>query len=158
LHFGILLGLAAGDEVVLQATVEVAHANDAIGNGEDEEENRDDGEGCESLSNGNVVLTVSGLINSNQLEDEICETAKVEDKDYSHAGFVLLLGKVGSCKQNANRDGNRGNRQSKLGVGSLGDNDDELNNESEEKEKIKLEQGNVDLRDDSLVSYLLASA
>lgn len=130
---------------MLQATVEVAHANDAIDNGEDDEQNRDDREGSEGLSNSNVVLSVPRLINSNQLEDEVCEAAKIEDKDYCHAGLVFLLCEVGSCKQNANRDGYRGNRQCKLGVGGLGDNDNELNDEPEEKEKVKLEQCDVDL-------------
>lgn len=153
---GVVLGPAAGDEVVLQAAIEVAHANNAVDNGEDDEQNGDDGKGGERLSHGNVELAVSWLVDAHQLEDEVGETAEVEDEDNGHARLVLLLGEVGGCEQDTDGDGDRGNREGEFGVRGFGNNDDKLNDESEEEEKVEFEERNVNLLDSRLAEGSVA--
>ena len=88
---------------------------------------------------------MTGLIDAHELENEVAETAKVEDDDDNHAGLVLAAGEERGCKENEDGDGDGGDGQRKLGVVSFGDNDNELDDEAEEEEEIELEECNVDL-------------
>lgn len=128
-----------------EAGAEVVHADDGVDDGHDDEQNGDDGEGGERLSNGEVRRSAAGLVDTEELEDEVGETAKVEDNNADHARLVLPLGEESSSNQNGNRDRNGGNRKSEFGIGLDSDDDDKLNDETQEEEEIELEQGNVNL-------------
>lgn len=130
-----------------QTSAKVAHADDGVNDGEEDKENGDDGKGGQGLADSFVRFFETRLVDSHKLEDEVAESAKVENNDNNHSGDVLPAGEEGSGNKNYNGDGNRNDGQGKLGVALLGNDDDELNNETEEEEEIELQQGNVNLGD-----------
>lgn len=142
---GLLLELTWRQKVGLESGAEVAHADDGIGDGENDEQNGDDGKRGEGLSNGKVILLVSGLVDSDELENEVGQAAEVENDDDDLADLVLPTSEVGSGEQNGDGDWDGSNGQCEFGVVLLSNDDDELNDETEEEEEIELEQRNVDL-------------
>lgn len=145
---GLLLNLALsrqGLEVWLEALSKVAHAYNGVGDGEQDKKNSDDGKSGKRSADSIVSFLVTGLVDSDQLEEEITETAKIENDDTHHARLVLPAGEIGGGEQNGDGDGNGDNCQSKFRVVLLCDNDDKLNDETEEEEEIELEQSNVNL-------------
>jgi hypothetical protein len=143
---GLLVDLSRrGEEVVLEAVAKVLQADDGVDNGEDDEKNGDDSKGSQRFLDGLVVFPVARLVDSDKLEDEVAETAKVEDDDGNHAGLVLPAGKECGAEEDDDGDGNGGNCQGKLGIVGRSDNDHKLDDEAEEEEEIELEKGDVNL-------------
>lgn len=129
----------------LESGAEVAHADDGIGDSEDDKKDGNDGKGCERLSHGSVRILMSGLVDSDKLEDEVAQAAEIENDDDDLAGLVFSASEVGGSEQDGNGDRDSGDGQGELGIRLLGDDNDELNDEPEEKEEIELEQCDVDL-------------
>lgn len=143
---GLLVDLSwRGLQMWLKTRAEVAHADDGVDDGKEDEEDGDDGKGGQRLPHGFVRLLEARLVDSHKLEDEVGESAEVENDDADHSWHVLPAGEEGGGNKNYNGYGNRNDGQGKLGVALLSDDDDELNNETEEEEEIELEQGNVNL-------------
>lgn len=134
----------------LEALAEVGHADDCVGDGQDDEQDGDDGKGREGLANSHVVLLVAGLVNADELEEEVAKAAEVEDDGNDHAGLVLAAGEESGGEEDQDRDGNGGDGEGELGVTCLRDNNNELDDEAEEEEEIELEEGDVDLGNISL--------
>jgi hypothetical protein len=88
---------------------------------------------------------VSGLVNSNQLEDEVAETSEVKNDDRDHAGLVLAAGEESGGEKNQNGDGNGDDGKGEFRIVLVGDDDNKLNDEAEEEEEIELEQSDVNL-------------
>jgi hypothetical protein len=143
---GLLLIAALGRlDVVLEAGAKVHHADDSIGNGKDDEQDRDHGEGSQGLADCGVLLLGLGLVDSNELEEEPRQAAEVEDDGADHAGLVLVAGEVGGRQQDDDSDGNSGDCQVELDVGLSGDYDQKLDGKAQEEEEIELQESNVDL-------------
>ena len=78
-HF-LVLGLnLASCNVRSQAFVVVYGAHDAIDDRHEDENDGKDSEGCKFLACCKVILLSLGGVHANELEDEVCEAAKVED-------------------------------------------------------------------------------
>lgn len=129
----------------LETLVKVGQADDAIGDGHNDKKNCDDGEGGERLLYGLVVGKPKGLVNSHQLEDEVCEGTMIQNNDSNHATLNLSAGEICGGDKNANSDRDCGDCKSELDVFSTGDDDEELNDETQEEEEIEFEEGNVNL-------------
>lgn len=127
----------------LESGAKVEHADDGVGNGEDDEKNGDDGEGCKRLPDGLVVVLESP--NTDELEKEVYEATVVKDDDSNHSKLVFDAGEVGGADQDQNRDWDRDNGESKFGIVGLGHNDHKLDNEAEKEEEVELEQCNINL-------------
>lgn len=95
------------------------------------------------------------MVDANQFEDKVRQAAEEENHDNNHARLVFPASKVGCRQENDNGDGNSRNRQSKLGVRLLCDDDDKLNDEAQEEEEIELEEGDVNLQSDCQLIFLL---
>jgi hypothetical protein len=131
--------------VSLETLIKVGQAHDAVSDGHDDEQNSDDGEGSERLLDSLVILAPFRLVDAHQLEDEVGEGTMIEDNDGDHACLDFATRKPCGSNENTNRDGDRGDGESKLWVIGIGDDDDQLNDEPQEEEEIELEQGDVDL-------------
>ena len=70
--------------------------------------------------------------------------------DYNHARPTFPPSENTTQYQNDDCDWNSGDRQVKLNTSMLSNNDDELDGESNKKEEVELQQGDVDL---TFVSY-----
>jgi hypothetical protein len=146
IEVGLLIDLSRrGEEMVLEAVAKVTQADDGVDNGENDEKNGDDSKGRQRLLDGFIVLLVTGLVDSDKLEDEVAETAEVEDDDGNHARLVLPAGEECGAEEDDDGDWNGGNRQSELGIVGRSDNDDKLDDEAQEEEEIELEKGDVNL-------------
>lgn len=66
-------------------------------------------------------------------------------EDGGHADFALLSGKVSGHEENNDGHWNGSDGQAELDVGFFHHDDDELNGEAEEEEKVKFEQRDVNL-------------
>lgn len=131
--------------MVLETFTKIVHADNGVENGEQNQKNRNDSKGCERFANGLVGFLVAWLVDTDKLEKEIAETAKEEDDDSNHSWLVFAASEKCSGKKNDNGNWDGSDGQSEFDVGGVGDNDDELYDESKEEEEIELEQSNVDL-------------
>jgi hypothetical protein len=131
--------------VSLEARAKVAHADDGVDNGEENEEDGDDGKGGQRSANGEVSVLISRLVYSANLEDEVRKSSEIEDDDANHAGLVLPPGEVCGGQQDGNGDRNGGASQGELRIVLPSDNDDKLHNVAKEEEEVKLKQRNVNL-------------
>lgn len=114
----------------LESLVEVAHANDGVYQGKDDQQDGNDGEGCEGLADGLIRVFVVGLVDANQFEDKIGQAAQEKKHDTNCASLVLSAGEVGCGKENYNRNRDGCDGESKLGVRLLRDDDDKLDDET----------------------------
>lgn len=80
--------------MLLESRVEVSHADDAIRNSQNDEQNSNDSKCRESFSDGLVRVAVIGLVDTDKLEDEVAQSTQVEEDNNNHAGFLLLASKV----------------------------------------------------------------
>lgn len=134
----VLFGFASRMQVTLETASEVDHADDGIDNRENNEQDGNDGKSSQRLLHGFVVLSVVGLIDANELEDEVGEAAKVKNNDNDHPGLVLFASEESRSQKNENRDRDSGNGEGEFRIVRFSDNDDKLNDETQEEEKIKL--------------------
>ena len=85
------------------------------------------------------------VINSGELEDEVRKTTEVQQHDGHHTGLNLVPGEVGGEEEDSERDGDRGGRECYFDVALAGDNDEELDGETDEEEEIELQEGDIHL-------------
>ena len=129
----------------LESVVEVAHAKERIGDGDDNQNNGHDGERGKGALNSQVILATSLRVDADKLEQEIGKTTEEEQDDPAHANAVFALGEIGRAKQNDNGNGNRGSGKAEFDVCLAGYNNQELNREAQEEEEIKFQQCNKNL-------------
>ena len=86
------------------------------------------------------------LVHSGKFEYEIGQSAEEQEDCYNHPKLVLAACPEGGHEQNEDGDRDGGNRKTKLCVCQPSDNYQELHREAQEKEEIKFQQGDVDLR------------
>lgn len=132
-------------EVVLQAGTKVAHADDAVGDGANNEDNGDDSKGSERFTHRPVLLFRVWLVNPDELVEEVGKAAEVADNDDGHADLILDPGEPGSQKQNGNSNGDGGDGKTEFGVGFERNNNQKLNSEAEEKEEVELQKCDINL-------------
>jgi len=101
-----------------------------------------------------VVLLKVGLVHSEQLEDEIRQSSKENNHHQPHRNLFLPPGAPGSKNQESDGNWQGGDRQVEFVVSACGanpvaggrrDDDDKLDGESNEEEKVKLQKGNENL-------------
>ena len=81
----LLLGTGRLDQVMLESFAEIAHANEGVDDGEDDEDDGQDGKGSQTSLHGSVVIGMRGLVDADQLKEEVGEGAEIEDDDSRHA-------------------------------------------------------------------------
>lgn len=141
-RIGVILS-CLNNKVALKPLSKVPHTDNAVGDCQEDEENGDDGESGERLLDSGVVL--SPRVDSDELEDEVCESTVVEDDDGDHTGLIFLASEEGGTRENEDSDRDGDNCQGEFGVAGIGDDDHELDNETQEEEEIKLQQSDVNL-------------
>lgn len=129
----------------LKTHVEVAQADDAVGDGKEDEKDGNDGEGSEGPADSTVMVPPFGLVNANELKDEVAQGAVIKDEYNDHANLVLFAREPTRGDKNENGDWDSGDSKREFGILLVRDNNDELDDETEEEEKVKLEKGDVDL-------------
>lgn len=132
-------------EVLLQARVEVAHADEGISDCENDEQDSQNSESRQTPPHGQVEITVPRLIDSDELEEKVGKTTEVQDDDAPHARLRLVSGEEGGHQQNGNRDGNGSNGKTEFHVRLAADDNEELDGEADEEEEIELQQCDIDL-------------
>ena len=131
--------------MILESVVEVAHAEERVGDGDDDQNDGHDGERSKGALNGEVTCATSFRVNADKLEQEIGKTTKEEQNDAAHADAVFALREKGRAKQNDNGDGDRGSSKAEFDVCLAGYNNQELDREAQEEEEIKFQQCDKDL-------------
>lgn len=132
-------------DVWFQSLVEVGHAGNSVGDGEEDEDNNDNGEDGQRLSHREILVDVARLVHADDLEDEVCETGVVTYNNQHHSHLVLATSPEGGHHQDENGDGKGSNSKTFLGVWDASDNDQELDCETEEEEEIELEKSDINL-------------
>ncbi len=129
----------------LEPRAKVAHANEGVDDGQNDEQDGQDGKGRQRAPDGFVVLAVVGLVDAHQLEEEVGQAAKVQKDDEADANPVLAAREEGGAEEDGDGDRDGSNVEAQLEVFHAVDDNEELHGEAEEEEKVKLEQGDVDL-------------
>lgn len=132
-------------EVALEASAEVVHADKGVGDGQDDEDDGEDSKGRQRSLNSLVLLPVARLVDAHELEEEVRQAAEVKDHDAAHADLVLATREECGKEQDRDRHGNRQSGQDSLGARRPAHNDEELNREAEEEEKVEFQQCDVNL-------------
>ena len=134
-------------DVWLEALVEVVRAHARDDNGEQQQQDRQNRKHRQRLARGLVLLLAvdAGDVHADELEEEVGEGDEVDDDDDNHAGDRLAADPEGGGEEQQEGDDEGNGRERLLKAGRVLDDDEELDGEGEEEEKVKLEQGNVDL-------------
>lgn len=150
-------------DVLLQAFVEIVHANAGVSDRQNDQEKRDNSEECQRPPGGQVLLVCLRLVHADQLEQEVCHGCKVQKlryqlednsdpcaarttyNDNDHSDRALSFHEDRSANKNKNCNGNGSRRESEFNIRLVRDNDKELNRKTEEKEEIELQQSDIDL-------------
>jgi hypothetical protein len=85
------------------------------------------------------------LVHSDQLEQEVRQTANIEDNDDYHAWSILTTSPESSHRQDEDGDRYGGNGAVKFGIGNRCDDGQELDREAEEEEKVEFQKGDINL-------------
>lgn len=133
------------EQVLAQPRAEVAHADEGIDDGQDDEDDGQHGKGRQRAAHGVVVLAVARLVDAHQLEEEVGQAAKVEQDDQHDAEPVLALREEGGAEQDGDGHGDGGDVQAELDAVDVRDDDDELDREAEEEEEVEFQQSDVNL-------------
>lgn len=83
------------------------------------------------------------LVDTDELEDEVCQTGDIQDDDTPCADLVLVSGEIGGGEEYQDGDGYGSDSQVQLCITIAGDNDDELYREPKEKEEVEFQQRDV---------------
>lgn len=129
----------------LEPLTEVAHADERVDDGKDDQEDGQHSECGQRPAYSQVVLVMAGLIDADQLEEEVGQTTEVEQDDEADAETVLAPREEGGAQQDADGDGDRGDVQAQLEVFDAVDDDEELDGEAQEEKEVEFEEGDVDL-------------
>lgn len=145
--------------MLLQPLPKVRHADNRIRNRQQDQQDRDDGERRERLSDRPVERLGVGLVDADELEDEVGEGAEVADHDEEGAEGILAADEEGGGDEDDDGDGDDGDGEAELEVlGLVVDDDQELDHEAEEEEEVELEEGDVDLQCISVVLLSVCSS
>lgn len=137
---------ALGD-MRLQSLAKVQRANDCIDDGYNDKQNRDDGKGCERTAGRHIIIHTRLVgVHANELEKEVGEGSQEDDDNSGHEDPVLSSGGPYGCQQKQDGEWNNDNRQLELNVVGLQHDNQELNGEAQEEEKVKLEQSDENLK------------
>ena len=130
--------------MALKTGIEVSHANQGVDDCEENEDDCEYGKCGQGPTHRHVVLPVPGLIDANELEEKVSQSCQIEANDGDDANLVLAAGEEGGENKYDDTEWDGSNGEPKLKVLVI-DNDEKLNRETEEKEKIKLEESDVNL-------------
>ncbi|RFU26633.1 hypothetical protein B7463_g9689, partial [Scytalidium lignicola] len=121
------------------------HTKYSITPPQDDQNNGDDRKTGQVLPDWEVEYRMTGLVHSEELEDEVGKATDVHENGEDHADLVLVARPDGCHEQNQDGDGNGGYGKAKFAIREAGDNDEELDGEAEEEEEIKFEEGDINL-------------
>jgi len=131
--------------MILQSLTKIAHANERVDDGEDDEEDSHNRKRRQGLPNRHITVAGVPVVDPHELEEEVAQSAKVEEDGHDHAKPVLSLRGEGGKEQNTNRDWNRSDCEAELVFRHARDDDEKLDGETEEEEEVELQQRNVNL-------------
>jgi len=132
-------------KVLFQAGTEIAHADECVDDGQDDENDGHDSKRSERTLNRHVVLCLGWLVHPHKLVKEVGQSTKVEQNDQAHAGFVLAAGEVAGGYQNGDGDWYGGDGETEFDTGFPRDDDQKLNGKTEKEEEVELDEGDVNL-------------
>lgn len=133
--------------MLFQTLVEVQRAHYGISDGKYHEDECDDRETGQVFPDRQIGVAIRRLIHPDKLEYEVSSAAEVQDDCNNHAKQVFSSSWPCCCEQNQDGDGNSGNGEHSLASIDLVNDDQELNREPEEEEKVKFQEGNIDLEE-----------
>lgn len=143
----LLLDRRLPQQVSFEASAVVIHAVEGIDDGADQQEDSQHGKGRQTLAYRHVLS--GALVDTEQLEDEVGQASEKERDDAQSASSILVPGTVSCSKKDENRDGHGSYSGPVFGPAVTANDDDELHRKPEEEEKVKFQQGDVDLEQDS---------
>lgn len=85
------------------------------------------------------------LVHPSELEDEVCQTAEVEEDGGDHSERVLSSRPESGHEEDANGDWNSSNCKTVFCVCQSSNDDQELHGKAKEEEEIEFEEGDVNL-------------
>lgn len=111
--------------------------------------------GSQTPSRWSIAFLVLGLVHSDQLKDKVCQSCKEDGHDEAHGNLLLPSCAPSGKNQESNGERKDSNRDKELIVlagkascniaASGGNDNNELNSEPDEKEKIELQKGDENL-------------
>ncbi len=132
-------------QMLFQTLAEIEHTDQGIEDGQYDKEDREDGKGRKRLSDRHVILRMERVVDSGQLEDEVRQSSEVKKHDDNHARLDLAPGEEGSEEKDSNGYRDSGSGQTDFDCTLPGDDDEELDGETDEEEEIELQEGDVHL-------------
>jgi hypothetical protein len=135
--------------VRFQSFVEVCRTPCTVDDCHDQQQKCDDSKSCQTFPRRLVVhhpFRVVRVVHAHQFEKEVSHGRKVEHNRAAHSQCRLAPGEPCRREQDGDRDRDSSDGECKFEVGRmLADYDDKLYCESQEEEKVELEQRNVNL-------------
>lgn len=98
----------------LQSHPKIRGAYAGVDDCHDNQDNRNSGETCQTLSDGDIILRVAGLVHSGELENEVRQSAEEQENGDDHSKPVLTPSPEGRHKEDENCHGYGGNCETKL--------------------------------------------
>lgn len=131
-------------ELLLQPLAKVESAYQRVEKRRDDEADGDNGKRGQGHLDGTVVkLPIIGE-EPCQFEDEVDQCPEIEKHGRYHTQFLFIVRGIPSSEENGNRDGDRGDGETKFRIPLLRDDANELDQESNHEEEVELQQGDID--------------
>ena len=140
--------------MLLQPFVEIAHANTSVDYRGNNQDNGDNSETGQRFSYGFVIMFLGWCIHPSELVNEVRQTAEVQDNGTHHTKLIFAASKEYSQEQDEHRDRDGSNSQSELYIALCRNDDEELYCEAKEEEEIELQQRNVNLQHDQIITLV----
>jgi len=142
----VLNGLVV--DVGLESLVEVVRADACDNNGKNEQKNGEHSKGGQRLARRLVVLLAVqvGNVHADELEQEVGHGNEVDDNNGNHAGNRLATDPPGGEEEEEKGDDQGDGGQSELDRLCVLDDDEKLYCKRKEKEEVKLQERNVNLK------------
>ena len=151
-HLGVVCLAVVLDGLVvdmgLESLVEVVRAYACDHDGKNEQENGEHSKGGQRLARRLVVFLAIqvGNVHADELEQEVGHGNEVDDDNSNHAGNRLAADPPGGEEEEEKGDDQGDGGQSELDCLCVLDDDEKLDCKRKEKEEVKLEERNVNLR------------
>ena len=131
----------------LQTLVEVVRADTRNNDGEEEQEDRENGECSQRLAGWLVVLLAVciGDPHSDELEQEVAQGNEVDDDNADHTSNGLAADPPRGKEQKKESDNEGGSGEDQFNGLCVFDDDQKLDGEGQKEEEVKLEEGDVNL-------------
>lgn len=131
----------------LEALVEVVCAHACDDDGKDKQDDGEHSKGSQGLARWYVVLLAVEVrdVHTDELEQEVAHGDEVDNDDSDHAGNGFAAHPPSGGEQEEEGDNEGDTREGGLDLGSLLNDDEELDSEGEEEEEVELEERDVDL-------------